>query len=176
MNHPIELLGFYSRLRSLFATFGFLDEYNEDLPGILQTLSPDFAAHFSQEHGYHDWELMNLQHDTQHNTLEMQLCMAVYADGMKRPKSGIVTLSFNDVEEYRTANLLKLFGFDDDDEELLDIDIAGMYFTETGDDEKANGYRCCVTLVSDRQISFRFQSLSFRYTLPSSIIAAHGMN
>ena len=162
MNHPIELIGFYDRLRSMFATYGFHYEYNDDLPELLQTLSSDFAVHYTQEHRYHDWQLMTLRQDQIKHTLDLQLYFPVYSNGQRTIKREIVTLSFGTVENYRTFNPLANFGFEDE-QDLLDIGIGGIYITATSDVNTVTptGYRCCITLVTGLQISFRFTSFSF---------------
>ena len=162
MNHPIELIGFYDRLRSMFATHGFCDEYNEDLNELLKFLSPDFAVHYTQEHRYHDWKVADLRPDEMKHTLDLQLYFPVNSNGRKTVKSKIAKLSFGSVEDYRAFNPLTHFGFDDE-LELLDIAIGGVYITADIDENTRNttDYRFCITLITGMQISFLFSESYF---------------
>lgn len=165
MSSPIEIIGLYNYLRSVFATGYINEDYNDALSETLLSLPSCFVEHYKKNHSYHDWVLLSISLNYESEQLLLQLCSSY--NHANKTKGDIVNLSFTGVFSYKTENLWEKFNIDYNDMSFL-TSVSGMNLSTT-DSENINDeacHRCCITLHNGTQISFYFSNILFSLKQP----------
>lgn len=165
-----DMINLYYYLSSIMHTDTMQEDYQDELVHVLQSLSPTFAQHFSQNDGYHDWGLADMRLDCIHQQLQFELCSSVWQmKGMETNQCPMqqVVLTFHHVchltIDNRMEQALERYV------SALDYDqICNMCFSQASESSSAHlsshvRYRCHLILFNGMDIRFEFDSLIFSF-------------